>query len=215
MATAEARICNRALARIGQLQQIVSLDQASAIARACKALYADSRDATLEARDWPFARRRSVLGAIADGQRGGWAYAYTLPADCIAPRYIEPNQNNLDDDDVLIAPADILGLVSGNRGIAFETEDDAALGRVLLTDQPDAELVYTARIEAVPRFTSTFVDALSYKLASDLALSVAKRPPLAEALQREFELTLARAAAASSKQQKPRRPPLSSFERNR
>ncbi len=201
MASAEARVCNRALLRIGQSQRIDGLDQQNSVARACQTLWQDSLEATLEARWWPFARRRATLAAITDGERGGWAFAYPLPADCLAPRYID--------------------LEDGNEGepVPFETEDDGgqagALGRVLLTDAESPVLVYTGRVTAVPRFTATFVDCLAYKLASDLALSVAKKPALAEQMLRAFELTLARAAAASAKERKPRKRPRSVFERVR
>ncbi len=199
MATAEARVCNRALLRIGQSQGISDLAQPNSTARACLALWQDSVEATLEARWWPFARRRAVLAAITDGERGGWAFAYPLPADCLAPRYID--------------------LETGDEAepVPFETEDDGdgGSGRVLLTDAEEPVLVYTGRVLKVPRFTPTFIDALAYKLASDLALSVAKKPALAEQMLRAFELTLARAAAASSKQRKPRKRPLSVFERVR
>lgn len=214
MATAEVRICNRALARVGQTQQITSLDQANSVARACKALFADSRDATLEAHDWPFARRRSTLAAITDGERGDFAFAYTLPDDCIAPRFLEPavSIDDVDDDQVLVDPT---GVMTGGRPVPFELEDDATLGTVLLTDQEDAELVYTARVEQVPRWTPNFLECLSLRLSADLALSVAKRPQLAEVLDRKFERAVARAASLASKHRKPRARPPSSFERNR
>lgn len=217
-ATAEARVCNRALLRIGQTRLIESLEERNNWARACKALYADSRDATLEARDWPFARRRKVLAAMTDGERGGYAYAYPLPPDCLAPRYIEPSGGSspvADLDTGLTLDVDPSGLLMQTGAIPFETEDDAKHGRVLITDWPDAEVVYTARILPVPRFTATFLDALAYKLASDLALGVAKKPALGEQMLRAFELTLARAAAASSKQMKSRVRPRSTFERIR
>lgn len=213
--TAEARICNRALLRIMQSRPISSLDEATTWARSCKALFADSRDAVLEARDWPFARRRAVLAQIADGARGGWGYAYTLPDDCIEPRFIEPSTSADADDDDDEVPVDPTGLLSGAVPVPFETEDDETLGRVLLTDEDTVDLVYTARVTAVPRFSPLFVDALAWQLAADLALGVAKKGDLAEKCMRMYELALARAGAAASKARKPRARPPSTFERNR
>lgn len=215
MATAEAGVCNRALLRIGSSQLINDLGQNSPTARSCLALYPDARDATLEARWWPFARRRKVLAALTDGERGGWAYAYTLPSDCIAPRYIDGDSDPEDTNDILTGTFDPTGITSGALPVPFETEDDETSGRVLLTDQPSAELVYTARIDQVARFTPTFKDALAFKLAADLAFGVAKKPAVGEAMLKAFEAALSRAAASSSKQAKPRRRPMSVFERNR
>lgn len=214
MATPEVRVCNRALARIGQTVQITSLEQANTAARTCKLLFEDSVDATLEAHDWPFARRRATLGELADGARGGFAYAYTLPDDFIAARYIEvaSDADDFDDDEVLVDPT---GVLSGARPVPFELEDDEARGQVLLTDQSEAELVYTARVHQSVRWSPTFREALSLKLAADLALALTKRPTLAQALEQQFEKYCARAARLASKHRKPRSRPQSIFERNR
>lgn len=212
MATAEAGVCNRALLRIGQSQLINDLEQASPIARACNALYADSRDTVLEARFWPFARRRATLAEIPDGGVGGWVYAYTLPADCIAPRFLEPISTNTDEE--VTVEADASGLLSGARPIPFETEDDGNK-RILLTDMVDAVLVYTARITQVARFTPSFKNCLSYLLASDLAFGIAKKPAVGEKMLVAYERALERAAASSAKQGKPRARPRSAFERVR
>jgi hypothetical protein len=218
VATAEAGVCNRALLRIGQSQLINDLTQASPIARACQALYADSRDATLEARWWPFAKRRATLAEIAEADLpeagiGGWAYAYTLPADCIAPRYIEALTDDTDEE-VIAVNSDAIGIASGARPIPFDTEDDGDR-RILLTDQPAAVLVYTARVTQVARFTPLFKDALSFKLASDLAFGIAKKPAVGREMLVAFERALERAAGSSAKQSKPRSRPRSAFERVR
>jgi hypothetical protein len=212
--TAEAGVCNRALLRIGQSQLINDLGQATPIARACKALFADSRDACLEARDWPFARKRATLTALTDGARGGWAYGYSFPEDCIAPRYIEAATDSEDNDDELTSSADATGLLTGARPIPFDLEDGTN-GPIILTDQPSAELVYTARITAVPRFTPLFKNCLAYLLASDLAFGIAKKPEVGEAMAKLFERAIERAAASASKHRKPRARPLSAFERVR
>lgn len=209
----EARICNRALLRIGQSRQITSLEEGTIWARACKAIFEDSRDVCLEAFWWPFARRRATLGAIADGERGGFAYAYTLPDDCIAPRFLEPTGTADVDDESIIG--DPTGIISGAKPIPFELEDDEDKGRILLTDVEEAELVYTARITQVVRFSPLFVDALAYLLASDLAFGVAKRPAKGEAMLRAHELKITRAAALAAKARKPRARPASVFERGR
>lgn len=215
MASPEVRICNRALARIGQTTQITSLEQANVAARQCKLIFDDAVRETLEAHDWPFARRRATLGEIDDGARGDWSFAYTLPDDFIAARFIQPGTVTDVDVDEESPAVDPTGLLTGARAIPFDLEDDERLGTILLTDQEDAELAYTAYVDKAPRWSPNFIKALTLCLAADLALSVAKRPTLAEALDRKFELYIKRAAHLVSKHRKPRARPPSIFERNR
>src|SRR5205823_5041731 len=91
--------------------------------------YANARDALLEMLDWPFARRHAVLAALTL-TRTGWAYVYSLPGDCLAPRRLATG----------IRPEPV------DARIPFDIEGDASIGtnRILLTDQAAAELIYTA-----------------------------------------------------------------------
>lgn len=188
MALSEEEICNRALLRIGQRQTIDSLDEETVQAQACKALYADTRDALLEAVPWPFATKRAALAVLANNQRSGWEYVYALPADCLAPRYIYPDKR----------------MPAREEKIPFQLEHDPATQKtVLLTDKADAELIYTRRLETVALFPAVFVDALAWALAADLALSLAVKPQVAAAMQQKAELALRRAAAAAFMQQQP------------
>jgi hypothetical protein len=191
----EAGICNIALLRVGQLQGITSLDDSSTQAQACKKLWDNARDATLEAAPWPFAARRHALTAITDGERGAWEFAYSLPADCIAPRHLD------------VADADNpLGTYNTNPGeaeqLVFRIEGDETVGRVLLTNVEDAVLVYTARIEQPARWNPMARDALAYRLAADLAFGVAKKERLGFALMQAFERAIRLAAASSFNQER-------------
>lgn len=194
MATAEAGICNIALRRIGQGQEIDNLNQASVTARACKTFYADARDAVLEARVWPFAKRRAGLSEVADGARGQWAYCYTLPADCIRPLYLfngsdEPTADQL---------------------VPFDVEDDATVGKVLVTNLSPAPLVYTSQITTVAKFPPLFVDCLAWKLAADLALALTKKTAFADGCFQKFIAMLGVANAAQLNATQPTLPGASS-----
>lgn len=145
-------ICNLALGHLGQAH-IDHIDEASTEARECKRFYAAARDAALRGHDWDFARVRAQLAALAETVPD-WAFVYQLPADCLAPRWLVQADRNA-------------------RPIRFRVE-----GRRLLTDQDSAVLAYTARIADVMLFDDSFIEALSYKLASHLAL------PLTEDLRR-------------------------------
>lgn len=180
-ASVEAAVCNVALLRVGQLQGIASLDDSLPQARACKALWNDARDAVLQARRWSFARRRADLAQLTAGERGAWSYAYTLPSDYIAARYIETGATNPGEGD----------------DIPFEIEGDSTVGRVLLCNEDTVELVYTAQVTAMGLWDPMARDALAMKLAADLALSLAKNRALAVQLM-QWWVGFANAAAAAN-----------------
>ena len=201
MAATDAELCNLALNHIGSLDFIDELDEEGAAAEVCNVIYATTRDAALERVWWPFATRRALPAAIDEDlvSRSGWGYAYALPDDCIAMRYIYPGTR---------AP-------TAQQRIPFVTENDADVGMVVLTDQEDAELVYTARIEEVPRFSPLFQEALAWSLAAKLALSISKDARKAMAMNQQFELAIARATASVFRQQREDLPPEAEHIRNR
>ncbi len=217
--TPEAAVCNRSLARIGQLQTITDLLDKSVVARACNTEFADARDEVLEARPWPFAMRRASLASVANLTRNidGWLFAYPLPDDCVTPRYIHNPalQATVDPADAMLLDP-VQSQTALPVDIPFIKEDGApdVSGSILLTNQAaPAVLVYTARV-ALGVWTRHAVNALVYKMASVLALSVAKKPQLAQAMDGKFEWALARAAREFNNQ-KPAPRPMSVFERNR
>jgi hypothetical protein len=195
VAVSEAAICNVALARIGVNEPIDSLDEATAEAWACKTLYAPTRDALLATVAWPFATRRATLTAIAGTTRSGWAYAFTLPADCLVARYLWSG---------LRAPP------AGLR-VPFQIEDDATLGRILLSDAEAPELVYTAKMTVPTTFPALFSDALSWALAADLAMALAVKEGLERRARVGYEQALSRAAAQAFNERGPDPEPDSEF----
>lgn len=73
------------------------------------------------------------------------------------------------------------------------------------------DLVYTAQITDVTKFTAEFVDAVAAKLSARLARSQAAKPDLAAKLDAYAEQLVVRAAAIASNGREPDRVPDSSF----
>jgi hypothetical protein len=199
VASAEAGVCNVALLRIGHLQTINSLGDNTPAAKACSTLWDFTRDSLLQARTWAFCTRRATLAAIDDGERDGWSYAYTLPADFLAARYVWSGQRNPGKDAV----------------VPFQIEGDASKGRVLLCDESTLSLIYTAQVKEVGRWDPMFRNAMAMSLAADLALGLAKKPVLASELYKSFLQWLNAAAASSANQNQPDTSPPSEFENAR
>lgn len=149
-------ICNLALYRIGCRRRIESLDEASVEAQACRQFYGLMRDAVLEECAWPFATKRAAL-ALTGTPPEEWEYSYLYPTDCV---YVQ-------------------GIVDGARtrlpvdSIPFTVEQDDAGTLLIYTDQEDAVLVYNTRVEDSGKFPALFVDALGWRLASELSGAIA------------------------------------------
>jgi hypothetical protein len=189
VATHAVQICNKALLRVGQRQLIGDLAEDTTEAQACNALYDMAVDEVLSEVPWRWATLRATLALIGVNAPMGWAYAYALPEDCITARYVLPES--------VAAPIfppnfDTSQSAPGREGrVPFIIKYNATSGRSLFTDQENASLVYTARVTVVPHFPPLFVDALAWKLASDLALALPVKPQVGLAMLQGYKQALA------------------------
>ena len=203
MPLTDAQICTLALNRVGEKQPLGSLKDATNAGRLCRLVYPLARDGALEEFPWPFARRRAALALLADDEddaeareNTGYAYVYALPSDCLVPRYLETG---------LLNPAE-------DQKIPFELEDDADQSTgVLLTNQEDAELVYTWRVTETAKFTPLFADALAWRVAYELCFSLPVKPAVGERAMQMYQMKVAEAAASTQRhaQLAPKPKPLS------
>lgn len=192
MAT-QVGICNLALGRIGSRKPLASLEENRPEAQQCAAIWDTVVETALGSAWWTFATGRAVLAQSAtETERPGWEYVYALPSDCVQVR----------------------GLWAGVRTPAphmrtpFAVEaNDAGDGKVLLTDDAEAQLTYTRRLTTVPLYPPLFTDALAWMLASELALSLPVKPDLSRNAFQRAELALARAAAAALREGQEDAPP--------
>lgn len=177
MTTTDVDICNRALSRLGTRSTIAALDENSTEARAASIWYAATRDALLRVHDWNFARHRVTLGELG-GAPAGWTYRYALPADCLR----------------------LLRIVSvrGDREPArFEVVSDGAL-RSVLSDEPEAEAIYTMRVVDPTLYDAAFSAALVDQLAAHIAYPVTQKTEVAVRLAQMARATLADAMVANA-----------------
>lgn len=169
MAT-DVDICNLALLRIGTRSSIGSLAEGSTEANACARFYPLTRDTVLAEHPWSFAAKRSSLALLGDGGTDRWSFRYAYPSDCLTARAIEP--------------ADVPP-VHRHRPREFEivSSTDAAGNPVqaILSSQPNAVLLYTARIANPGLFPPRFIEALSWKLAAELVSALTGETQLGQA----------------------------------
>lgn len=153
MATSVADIANLALGHLGIGTRIADAEsERSKEAQAVRVFYEQARDEVLRACHWPFATKFTTLGLVEEDPTDEWAYSYRYPTDCLLFRRI----------------------LSGARVDTRETRIKYVLGqdddgRLLYTDQPDAEGEYTVNVTDVQQFDPHFVQALACLLAFYLA----------------------------------------------
>lgn len=151
-------ICNIAIGLLGA-ETIGTLTDGSSEALACSNHWDTSRDATLAAMDWTFARKRVELSQLATSPDFGWDYQYQLPPDCLVPLFINEG-------------AEPKWIVEGNY---------------LLTNEGEVELVYTFRVTDPGAYTALFTDALAVRLAADIAPAVTRKFELQQKLMQLFD----------------------------
>jgi len=166
MAT-EVSICSKALRLLGD-DPITSLTDDSERARLCNSLYGDARDYLLRSHPWNFAITRASLAQLSDSPAYQYSYQYALPTDPYCLRVL-----SMEYEDYI-----------------FKVENFATEGRVLLTDESTAKILYIARITDTNRFDPMFTDLLATKLALDLAYPVTNSVNLMAQVQKLFERRL-------------------------
>lgn len=181
-------VSNLALSHLGVSTPIANLEtEKSTAARACRTFYDLTIEATLRDFPWPFCTVFETLALVSTDPTSEWKYAYRYPTDCFKLRRI----------------------LSGNRNdnrqgrIPYRIGHDDA-GRLIYTDQQDAEIEYTYKETRPDRFTPDFTLAASFRLAGYIAPTVTGGDPfkLGERAMRfyVFETTVAQANAVNEQQ---------------
>ena len=170
-------ICNIALSRV-TAPRMQAITDATREARECNLIYDFNRDLVLSEYDWTFARESVALALDDDASATGWDLAYSLPADCLAPRRL---YNALGDD---------------AEPIPFEIR-----GRVLFTNEIDAELIYTKRVTDATKYDAAFSDALAWRLAADLAVPLKNSLTLQQNRMQMYQMSIGKASAKNTSEE--------------
>ena len=144
MATSVVQIVNNALVRIGA-NAILTLTEDSEAARAANLIYEQVRDACIRDHVWNFAVNRVELAQNSTSPAFKFSYQYNLPSDCLRVLQMES--------------MDMFYQIEGGK---------------LLTNEGTAKILYLARVEDVNLFDSMFVEALSARIAAELAVTLAE-----------------------------------------
>jgi hypothetical protein len=178
----EVQICNRALQRLG-VKRITSLTEDSRNARACNAAYTDLRDFELREHPWSFAAKRASIAADATGPIFNKDNYFTLPSDYIRMLPIDP-EYNLNSQDWII------------EGKKIATNDGAPL-----------KIRYIYRVTDPNEMDSQFREALSAKIAWELAEELTQSSAKGDRALRDYEKIIAQAKHTNAILREAQQPP--------
>ena len=170
MTTSVVNIVNNALVKIGA-SNIISLTENSEAARAANLIYEQIRDSVIRDHRWNFATKRVQLAANSSGPAFGYVYSYALPTDCL--RVVQMEEKNM----------------------VYTIE-----GRNLLTDETPARIIYLARVEDPNEFDPMFVEALSARLAAELAVTIAESNSLFQNMMEMYRVKMADARSVDGQE---------------
>jgi len=139
-------VANRALMLLGG-REITSFTEDSNEAKIAKTLYLSTRDYVLRAYPWASLKRRKELNELADKPISEYEHQYQLPEDCI--RVLE-----------VFSP-------SANKVYQWEVN-----GTAVLANQSPLSIVYLSNAIPESKYSTQLVQALVYRLASEMAYAM-------------------------------------------
>lgn len=172
-------ICNQALAQLGAAS-IISLDDEKTEASLCKAMYAPLRDAVLEAYDWSFAIRWFDLPKLTNPPIGEYANAFQLPSSILRVIFVGQDSHSAVRD--------------------WQVEGDS-----IVTNAGNCRCKAIVRITDPSKFTPLFTQALTARLAAELAVPLTKSRSTMETLFSLYDAKLREAARRNNQQGTSRR----------
>jgi hypothetical protein len=182
----EVTICNMALSHLLINRQIDDLDEGTQESEACSLWYERIRNQVLKDYPWPFAERFAELALVEEDPNFEWGYAYRAPSDFLAARRLARD-----------------GVRANNiPALPYRTGSDAT-GGLIFTDEPDATLVYTARIEDVTLFPEDFINALSLRLAYQISKPLSASLAIAQQAMSDYRSAVSVAQGNSENENQP------------
>lgn len=175
----EIEICTAALNALGT-EGIITLEDDTDEARACKAFYAVVRDKVLEERIWSFAKRQYALAPAAAAPLFGWTKKFEVPGEVVRVHRVDDG--------------------SGEYRALWDLQ-----GRFILADMDMAFVTAVAREEDASLYSPGFSLAVALRLAAVLSVPLKENRQLKADLLAEYRFELKEAAGVDGSQGKSER----------
>lgn len=175
MTLSAVEICNLALADV-PAKRIVSLEDTSISAEACRREFTQAVEELMEMGEWGFATRRALLVQTPSTRLGYFNTAFAAPNDLAFP--------------IRVVPAD--GEIMRGRSLDFDFE-----GGVIFTNGGAAALEYISKTPSFASMTAMFRRGLATVLASRVVMDITRDAGRKRELLQEAEVWRDRALARS------------------
>ncbi len=175
--SSQVEIANMALDAIGARSTISSLTEGSNESNAIARWWDNAVSSVLRSAHWNFARKQVALTLLQDATNNGivptpWLYEYAYPSDCVLIRQFIPM--------IQVNPVTVVGQVSpvvayGPPPKFLESTDydiNGNLIQVLLTNQPQAQAVYTMLNTLTAMWDPLFVRCFVAYLAARICMTI-------------------------------------------
>ena len=180
MVISDVVICNFGLNLLG-VEEISSLNEASRAATVCKTAYSLSKEALLRSHFWSFAKKRVLLTPDATPPAFDYSYQFTIPSDAVVWRFIDCDEQVVQE------------------------------GRKLLTNASTLKLVYVSNTVSEADFDPIFSKALSIRIAADTCHKLTQNVSLGQKLEEDFSKVIAEAKRMNAISQSPEGLVISTF----
>ncbi len=203
-------VCNRALSRIGIDQLMEDFNDPTTRARACLQHYDDCRLEMLQDFPWGFAQRVVALAEVADVTIPGWRYVYRYPSDCLRAQVLTDaaggrgSMGNVFRD---IWSYDLPGEMIQRVPYTIMADPVTPGARILVTDLEQAYLWYTADVTDINQFPPLARSALSWKVASEIALVLRADTRLQQNAVQQYAWVVSQAQVGTQQEGTPDRTP--------
>lgn len=185
MAT-QVDICNEALALLGDVAEVVSIDPPDGSPQAghCARFYPIAVRRLLEEHAWSFAIKKIYPTSLAnvDADLNGFKFAYAIPSEAVRVLTVSKRQHPE-------MVSDFLAKHYGPNGLA------------VFTDEDDPVMTYVRHIDSPSLYPGYFVDALVARLAAYLVGPIRREDPSSQTainLLRLYQQALSAAKTADS-----------------
>lgn len=192
---------NLALSHLGITHTVSDLETEQSIeAKVLRRFYERAMNICLREFPWSFATKIDALALVEEDPNNDWSYSFRYPSDCLHVRRILGQTRN-DTRDVRVA---------------YKIAQDSS-GKLIFTDQPDAEIEYTLNITDYAIMTDDFIMAFSFLLAYYVAPSLAKGDPfkLGDRALKGYEIEISSAKSTAVNEEQVDELPESEYVRNR
>ena len=150
MPTSQVSICNLALSWLGA-KLITSLQDDSTEAKLCSANYDNSRNATLEARDWTFAADRAIPALLVDEPAFEYSSQFQLPTNPLCLRVTKVCRDNQ---------------------FRFSLEDWVKEGDRILCNESKIYIKFVKELTDPTKFSPGFIQSFAARLSADICIPI-------------------------------------------